>query len=85
MAWKERSRMDRRILLVGEYIKGDKPMAELCRDFGISRKTGYKWVGRSTRMARHWTSSGITILTAQSSSYRLPAALPSRLPPSSTA
>ena len=33
-------------MLVGEYIKGEKPMTELCREFGISRKTGYKWVGR---------------------------------------
>ena len=46
MAWKERSRMDKRVLLVGEYLKGEKPMTELCRDFGISRKTAYKWVGR---------------------------------------
>ena len=25
---------------------GDESMAELCRRFGISRKTGYKWLGR---------------------------------------
>lgn len=38
--------MDKRILLVSEYIKGERRMTELCREFGISRKTGYKWVGR---------------------------------------
>ncbi|HEY6077287.1 MAG TPA: leucine zipper domain-containing protein [Polyangiaceae bacterium] len=38
--------MDKRVLLVGEYIKGEKPMTKLCREFGISRKAGYKWVGR---------------------------------------
>jgi transposase InsO family protein len=46
MVWKERSRVDERLLLVGEYIKGERPMAELCREFGVSRKTAYKWLGR---------------------------------------
>lgn len=26
--------------------EGDEPFAELCRQFGVSRKTGYKWVER---------------------------------------
>jgi putative transposase len=38
--------MDKRLLLVGEYLKGDKPMTELCLEYGVSRKTGYKWLGR---------------------------------------
>ena len=42
MAWKERSRMDKRLVLVGEYLKGEKPMTELCLEYGVSRKTGYK-------------------------------------------
>ena len=42
MAWKERSRMDERVVLVSEYVKGERSMAELCREFGISRKTAYK-------------------------------------------
>jgi transposase-like protein len=46
MAWKERSRMDKRLVLVGKYLKGEKPMTELCLEDGVSRKTGYKWVGR---------------------------------------
>jgi putative transposase len=46
MVWKERSRVDERVLLVGEYMKGERPMTELCREFGVSRKTAYKWVGR---------------------------------------
>jgi hypothetical protein len=45
MAWKERSRMDKRLVLIGEYLKGEKPMTELCLEYGVSRKTGYKWVG----------------------------------------
>jgi putative transposase len=38
--------MDERMLLIGEYLKGERAMAELCREFGVSRKTAYKWVGR---------------------------------------
>jgi transposase InsO family protein len=71
MAWKERSRMDKRILLVGEYIKGDKPMSELCREFGISRKTGYKWVGR-------YNEDGAPALEDRS---RAPLSHPSRIAP----
>ncbi len=46
MSWKERSRMDERVLLVGEYLKGEVAMSLLAREFGISRKTAYKWVAR---------------------------------------
>lgn len=38
--------MDERVLLIGEYMKGERAMAELCREFGVSRKTAYKWVAR---------------------------------------
>jgi putative transposase len=33
--------MDERLQFVARRLAGE-PMAELCRDFGISRKTGYK-------------------------------------------
>src|SRR5690349_14396822 len=46
MVWKERSRMDERVQLVGEYLKGERSMTTLCHDFGVSRKTAYKWVAR---------------------------------------
>lgn len=46
MVWKERSRVDERIVLVGEYMKGEEAMSELAREFGVSRKTAYKWVAR---------------------------------------
>src|SRR5216683_6960669 len=41
MPWKECSAMDERLQFVGRRLAGE-PMAELCREFGISRKTGYK-------------------------------------------
>lgn len=46
MVWKEWSRVDERMLLIGEYLKGERGMTDLCREFGVSRKTAYKWVGR---------------------------------------
>jgi putative transposase len=48
MSWKERSRVDERVLLVAEYVKGERSMADLCREFGVSRKTAYKWMARYT-------------------------------------
>ena len=41
MPWKERSVMDERMRFVIR-LKDGESMASLCREFGISRKTGYK-------------------------------------------
>src|SRR5690348_3060161 len=41
MPWKECSVMDERLQFVARRLAGEA-MAELCREFGISRKTGYK-------------------------------------------
>src|ERR1700722_12892886 len=41
MPWKECSAMDERRQFVARRLAGEA-MAELCREFGISRKTGYK-------------------------------------------
>jgi transposase len=41
MPWKECSVMDERLQFVARRLAGEG-MAELCREFGISRKTGYK-------------------------------------------
>ena len=41
MPWKERSVMDERVRFVARLLEGEQ-MAVLCREFGISRKTGYK-------------------------------------------
>lgn len=38
--------MDQRRLFVGEYLTGLWTMTHLCEQFAISRKTGYKWLGR---------------------------------------
>lgn len=41
MPWKERSVMDERIRFVARLLEGER-MTDVCREFGISRKTGYK-------------------------------------------
>jgi len=46
MPWKESSVVDERARFVLEYERGLCSMAELCRRYGISRPTGYVWVGR---------------------------------------
>ena len=38
--------MDEKMILVAEFLKGTSTMSELCRSFGVSRKTGYKWIER---------------------------------------
>ena len=45
MPWKECDRMDERLKFVARLLEGEK-MAMLCREFGISRKTGYKIFNR---------------------------------------
>jgi transposase InsO family protein len=46
MVWKECSRVDERVQLVSSYLRGEQPMTALCQEFGVSRKTAYKWVAR---------------------------------------
>jgi transposase InsO family protein len=41
MPWKESSVMEERLRFVARLLEGEA-MTELCREFGISRKTGYK-------------------------------------------
>ena len=46
MPWKEQRPVDQREAFVLAHLQGRASMAELCREFGISRKTGYKWAQR---------------------------------------
>jgi transposase InsO family protein len=45
MPWKECSVMDERLRFVARLLDGEA-MSEVCREFGISRKTGYKIFSR---------------------------------------
>ncbi len=46
MPWQELRPMDQRILFIADYLRESYNFSELCRRYGISRKTGYKWVKR---------------------------------------
>ncbi len=45
MPWRETSVMEERLRFVARLLEGEG-MSEVCRDFGISRKTGYKIFNR---------------------------------------
>ncbi len=40
---------DERVNFVREVQAGDESVADLCRIYGVSRKTGYKWLERYDR------------------------------------
>ena len=46
MPWKETSVLDDRLTFIAVYLSKELSMADLCRAFGVSRKTGYKFVER---------------------------------------
>ena len=46
MPWKATCHMDERMQFIARVLAGDDEMTGLCREYGVSRKTGYKWLGR---------------------------------------
>jgi putative transposase len=46
MPWKATCAMDERALLMADYVEGETTVAALAREYGVSRKTIYKWVER---------------------------------------
>jgi transposase len=52
MPWKECSVIDERLQFVARRLAGES-MAELCREFGVSRKTGYKIFDRYQECGIH--------------------------------
>ena len=48
MPWRETSPMEERLALIREYESELFTMTELAEQYGISRKTGYKWLARYT-------------------------------------
>lgn len=44
--------MDEKMKFIGRLLEGEK-MAKVCRDFGISRKTGYKFWNRYQKVGLH--------------------------------
>ncbi|MEC5292357.1 IS481 family transposase [Aurantimonas sp. C2-6-R+9] len=58
MPWKESSVMEERLRFVARLLDGES-MSEVCREFGISRKTGYKIFNR-------YKDEGVEALTDRS-------------------
>ncbi len=46
MPWKDITPMDEKMLFIADYLRQSASMTALCERYGISRKTGYKWVQR---------------------------------------
>ncbi|MFL5259014.1 MAG: helix-turn-helix domain-containing protein, partial [Hyphomicrobiales bacterium] len=59
MGWKETCAVDERMRFVMAAEQCEEPFAVLCRRFGVSRKTGYKWLER-------YDSEGVTGLVDRS-------------------
>lgn len=59
MPWNETSAMDQRRHFIADYLEAYFPFSELCRRYGISRPTGYKWVQR-------YSDAGVAGLIEQS-------------------
>jgi putative transposase len=53
MSWKELSFVVRRLAFVKLALKAQQSMSQLCRLFGLSRKSGYKWKARFEREGRY--------------------------------
>ena len=52
MSWEMRTVEEQREHFVELASRGGKSMSALCREFGVSRKTGYKWVKRAAEGQR---------------------------------
>lgn len=59
MPWARTDWMSERVKFVAAYLEKRATFSDLCQDFGISRKTGYKWVHR-------YDSEGATALEERS-------------------
>ena len=46
MPWKTESSMEQKQRFVALAQSGHFTISELCEEYGVSRKTGYKWIGR---------------------------------------
>jgi putative transposase len=71
MPWQEESTMELRRQFIQDVQSGATPVTELCLAYQISRKTGYKWLGR-------YEAGGLPALTDRS---RRPQTSPTATPP----
>lgn len=77
MPWKETCPMDERMQFVADYLKEHWAVAQLCRRYGISRKTGYKWIDRYEAEGWPWIREHSR--APHTHSHRTPVAIQTRL------
>ena len=46
MPWNQTSPMDQRTQFIADFLRDCLSVSELCELYGVSRKTGYKWIDR---------------------------------------
>jgi putative transposase len=46
MPWEETNTMTERMKFIIDFESGEETLAELCRQYGIQRRIGYKWLKR---------------------------------------
>jgi putative transposase len=46
MPWSQTTPMDQKTQFIADYLRRSLSISELCMNYGISRKTGYKWIDR---------------------------------------
>jgi putative transposase len=49
MPWRETAPMDQRTQFIADHLRDSLSITELCALYGVSRKTGYKWIDRYVR------------------------------------
>src|SRR6266850_1991097 len=50
MPWRNTAPMDQRTQFIADHLHETQTITELCDRYGVSRKTGYKWIDRYLRL-----------------------------------
>lgn len=50
MPWSQTTPMDQRTQFIADFLRHSLSITELCEHYGVSRKTGYKWIERYLRL-----------------------------------
>jgi putative transposase len=50
MPWRNTAPMDQRTQFIADHLRETQTITELCDQYGVSRKTGYKWIDRYLRL-----------------------------------
>jgi putative transposase len=50
MPWSQTSPMSQKVLFIADHLRASRPVSDLCAEYGISRKTAYKWIDRYIRL-----------------------------------